>query len=483
MNSDLPPRKFAVRMRLPIGLVFAFVALYLLAVCTPFGQTFEDSLLRGYSSDTWLGEIQYSIGPPPIRGEELTFVVGVVLIALAALVRRRWWLAAASVFVPVATAATTFALNRFILPRPNFADPSQGLIETSFPSGHVAITAGIVGGAILVSGPRTRRYVAAVGILWLAFIAAAVQNLGWHRASDALGATLLACLWYAVAVRLMPSASQPEAGPRPLGLVPVVAIAAVGAILGSGRYGYALEGIPFALLGIACAALLWFTVNWPAAPLVRGRAPWVPAAGVVVVTLVLAIVAGGGVGYWREHSPVHVEAGPEPALITGPGAAGKGITFGKPGAKAAIDIWLNFDDLGAAEFEQANGQTLDALLQDGTATVTYWPLNSNGVRPQVSHLFAVAAANGKGRGFLRAYYDDFAKAWTDHQLIELGDKLGVPEGKFAAELTSNSYAAWLNSVTDASYKFPLEHSPAVFVNGKQLLTDAVTPTSLKSAIG
>ncbi|MFI5732782.1 phosphatase PAP2 family protein [Kribbella sp. NPDC051587] len=482
MNSDLPPRKFAVRMRLPIGLVIAFAALYLLAVCTPFGQTFEDSLLRGYSSDTWLGQIQYSIGPPPIRGEELTFFIGVALIALAALVRRRWWLAAASVFVPVATAATTFALNRFILPRPNFADPSQGLIETSFPSGHVAITAGVVGGAILVSGPRARRYVAGVGLLWLAFIAAAVQNLGWHRASDALGATLLACLWYTVAVRLMPVASQPAVAPRPLGLLPAVAIAAVGAILGSGRYGYTLEGIPFALLGVACAALLWFTVDRAAATQVRGRLQWIPAA-VIAATLVLAIVAGAGVGYWREHSPVHVEAGPEPALITGPGTAGKGVTFGEPGAKATIDIWLEFDNLGAAEFEKANGQMLDTLLQDGTATVTYWPLNSNEVRPQVSHLFAVAAANGKGRGFLRAYYADFAKAWTDHQLIELGDKLGVPEGKFSAELTSNSYDAWLNSVTDASYKFPLEHSPAVFVNGKQLLTDAVTPTSLKDAIG
>lgn len=470
MRAQPPPlTKYATKMRLPIVLLLAFVALYVLAVCTPFGQRLENSMLRGYSSDTWIGKIQYSIGPPPILGEEATFFVGVVLIALAALVRRRWRIAAAGVFVPVATAASAFILNRYVLPRPAIGGAGMDLTESSFPSGHVAITAGVVAGAILVAGPRVRRYVAAVGILWLALIAAAVQNLGWHRGSDALGATLLACLWYAVAARLLPSATQPAR----LGLAPVVAIAAVGAILGAGRYGYTLEGIPYALIGITCAVLLWFTVAQ------RTR-----AAGIVIaVTLVLALVSGSGVTYWRKHSPVHADAGPEPALITGPGTAAKGIKYGKPGAKASIDIWITFDGLNQADFEKTNGATLDALLQDGAVTVTYWPLDSTGGRPQLSNLFAVAAANGKGRSYLRGIYGDFAKAWTNDQLIELGDKLGVAEGKFAAELTSKSYTGWLATINETSLQFPLFNTPSVFVNGKQLQMLHVTPADLKAAIG
>ncbi|GAB3923150.1 hypothetical protein GCM10029976_012950 [Kribbella albertanoniae] len=469
MRAQPPPlTKYTTMMRVPIVLAFAFVALYVVAVCTPFGQRFENSMLKGYSSDTWIGN-QYSIRPPPILGEEATFFVGVVLIALAAVARRRRWVAAAGVFVPVATAASAFILNRYVLPRPAIGGAGVELTESSFPSGHVAITAGLVAGAILVAGPLVRRYVAAVGLLWLALIAAAVQNLGWHRASDAIGATLLACIWYAVAARLLPPATQPAR----LGLAPVVVIAAVGAILGAGRYGYTLEGIPFALIGVTCAVLLWFTV-----------AQHTRAAGIVIaVTLVLALVAGGGVNYWREHSPVRVDAGPEPTLITGPGTAGKGITYGRPGAKATIDIWMTFDGLGQADFEKANGATLDTLLQDGTAAVTYWPLDSSGGRPQLSNLFAVAAANGKGRGYLRAIYGDFAKAWTDDQLIELGDKLGVPEGKFAAELKSKSYTGWLATVTEASMQFPLHNTPSVFVNGNQLMTASVTPAGLKAAIG
>ncbi|TDD62892.1 phosphatase PAP2 family protein [Kribbella antibiotica] len=461
------------RFALPIELAIAFVALYVIAVCTPFGQAVEDSLLRGYSDEAWLNAMDHAFRPPPLEGEELTFFVGVALIALVAVRGRRWWLAAAGVFVPVATAAATFILNRYLLLRPNFLGEPGAVVETSFPSGHVAITAGVVAGAILISGPRARRYVTAVGVLWLAFIAAAVQNLGWHRASDAIGATLLACISYAVAVRLMPTATRPTAATRPLGLAPVLVIAAVGAILGGGRSGYVLEGIPLALIGVVCALLIWFTV---------ARTTRI-VGGIIVGTLVLALVSSAGIQYWRNHGPVNVVAGPEPTMITGPGTPGKGITYGQAGTKARIDIYFWFDDAGAARFEKANGETLDALLQDGSATVTYWPLNPNDALPKISGLFAVAAANGKGRGFLRTYFSDFAKTWNDAQLIQLGDKLGVPPGKFAADLTSNSYTTWLATITDESMKHQLVFSPSVLVNGKILDTDDVTPALLKSAIG
>lgn len=459
------------KYKLPIALMLAFVALYVIAVCTPFGQAFEDSLLRGDSNETWVGAIQYSIGPPPLRGEELTFFVGVALIALAAARGRRWWLVAAGVFTPVAAAAATFILNRYALPRPNFSGTPEGLTETSFPSGHVAITAGVVAGAILVSGPRARRYVTAVGVLWLAFIAAAVQNLGWHRASDALGATLLACIAYAVAVRSMPTATRPAEAPNAPGLV--LGLAVVGAVLGAGRSGYGLEGIPLALIGIACAVLLWFTV-----------AQSTRAVGsVLAITMVLAVVSSLGVHYWRDHSPVHVDAAPQSTMITKPGTTGKGITYGQANAKSRIDIYFWFDDANAARFEQKNGSTLDALLQDGTATVTYWPLNPNEARPEVADLFAAAAAAGKGRSFLRSYFGDFAKAWTDEQLIQLGDKLGMPEGLFAGELKSKSYAGWLAGLTDESNQHSLVNAPSVLVNGKELLSDDITPFMLKSAAG
>jgi hypothetical protein len=445
----------------------AFVVLYLLAVCTPYGQSVENRF-GGYASETWVSRIQYSIGPPPLRFENLTFVAGVALIVLIAVLRRQWRLAVAGAFVPIATAASTYLLNRLVLPRPDISNAPAWLTEVSFPSGHVAVTVGVAAGAILVSTPRARPYVAAAGLLWLAFVAAAVQNLGWHRPSDAIGATLLACISYLIATHLLPTATHFT---PPLGLAPVLAIGTVGAVLGAGRSDYLPEAVSTAIVGLLCALILWSTV----------------AQGfrtAVIAVLLLAIVSTVGVDYWRKHSAVTVDTSrPEPALITGPGTAGKGVTIGKPGAKPNIDFYLGFSCGRCAEFEQTSDSTIDSLLENGTATITYWPIVAPESDQRLPSMFAVAAANGKAHGFLHAFYGDFEKAWTDSQLIELGEKLGLPKEQVAAALKANSYQDWFGTLDQTSIDRQITDLPAVLVNGKKLLGDEVTLTNLKTAIG
>jgi membrane-associated phospholipid phosphatase len=234
----------------------ALVALYVVAICTPWGQSAENSLLVGYADPALIYRIVYSVGPPPLKLEELTIVVGLTLIMLVALLRRQWILAAAGVGVPVATIACTELLHTVILPRPDISGAPISEIEPSFPSGHVAIVAGLVLGAILVATPRARPYVAAVGTVWLALIGAAVVALLWHRPSDAIGATLVACLWYGVATRLLPG-TQPMAKPRTL---LVLAFAAIGAICGGARTDSYPRSFVFIATGVLCAVILWFTV-------------------------------------------------------------------------------------------------------------------------------------------------------------------------------------------------------------------------------
>ncbi|MFJ1840740.1 phosphatase PAP2 family protein [Streptomyces sp. NPDC088146] len=140
----------------------------------------------------------------------------------------------------------------------------------SFPSGHVAIAAGLALGAVLVASPRSRPYVAAAGALWLAVTAAAVQALYWHRPSDALGATLLACAAYAVATRLLPptlpGAAPGAAAPDPLPrrrALPALALApaAVGALLAGAREDALARPLVFAGAAFLCAVLLWATAT------------------------------------------------------------------------------------------------------------------------------------------------------------------------------------------------------------------------------
>jgi protein-disulfide isomerase len=208
---------------------------------------------------------------------------------------------------------------------------------------------------------------------------------------------------------------------------------------------------------------------------------------VVVVVLVLAIIAAVGVDYYRKHSAVSVTSSgkPEPAVITGPGTNGKGVTVGKAGAKSNIDLYLDFRCPHCAEFESATGSTLDQLVENGTTTITYWPLAfvSPQDSPRLANAFAASAANGKGLSYVDAIYGDFSKAWTTDQLISLGKQLGVDDAKYEAAVNGNSYAGWLDSIAQTANNRKVEGTPTVFVNGKMLTAEQLTPAGIKAAVG
>jgi protein-disulfide isomerase len=207
---------------------------------------------------------------------------------------------------------------------------------------------------------------------------------------------------------------------------------------------------------------------------------------VVVVVLVLALAAGVGVQYYRGHSKVSVSSNgqPEPAVITGPGTSGKGVTVGKAGARVHIDLYLDFRCPHCAEFEDGSGATIDKLVQDGTATLTYWPLQfvNPDASPRLANAFAAAAANGKALTFADEMYGDFSKSWTTDQLLELGKQLDIGDGKFQQAVQGNTYAGWLESVGKAADDRGVTGTPTVYVNDKQLPTEQLNPDGLQKAV-
>ena len=213
----------------------------------------------------------------------------------------------------------------------------------------------------------------------------------------------------------------------------------------------------------------------------------VPPGVVVVVVMVLALAAGVGFQYLRGHSKVDVDdQAPriEPAVITGPGQPGQGVTVGKAGAKAQIDLYLDFRCPHCAKFEEMTGATVDKLVADGTATLTYWPLAfvNPDASPRLANAFAAAAANGKALTYAGAMYGDFSKSWTNDQLIELGKQLGVGDAKFQQAIQGNTYGSWVESVGKAADARGVTGTPTVFVNGKQLETKDLTPEGLQKAV-
>jgi len=226
--------------------------------------------------------------------------------------------------------------------------------------------------------------------------------------------------------------------------------------------------------------------NAPASSLPQQPKRRISPGIIVVIVLVLALAGGVGVQYWRGHSKVEVSSNgkPEPTVITGPGTSGKGVTVGNADAKVHIDIYLDFRCPHCAEFEESTGTTVDKLVQDGTATLTYWPLQfvNPDASPRLANAFAAAAANGKALSFVDELYGDFSKSWTTDQLMELGKQLGIGDAKYQQAVQNDTYASWLESVGKAADDRGVTGTPTVYVNGKQLEADQLTPDGLQQAV-
>jgi protein-disulfide isomerase len=208
--------------------------------------------------------------------------------------------------------------------------------------------------------------------------------------------------------------------------------------------------------------------------------------GIIAVGVVIAIIAVGvAVQYWRTHSEVTVEnaGAAEPAVITGPGQDGKGITVGKSGAKTRIDVYVDFRCPHCEEFEKQNKDALNSMVDSGQATVTYHPLAFvSDDSPRLANAFACAAAGGKTRAYHDALFGDFVKAWTRDQLIQLGDKLGL-SGDFQECVRSGRYGSWVESVGKAADANSVTGTPTVFVNDVKLPDDKLNPEGIRAAAG
>ncbi|MFG2577403.1 phosphatase PAP2 family protein [Streptomyces sp. NPDC048481] len=241
-----------------------FLTVYLLAVCTPWGQRAENALFglgKQGGEEAWiypLSGAEYGSTPlPPMElSAKPTLMVGLAVIVVLTLVRRCWWPGFAALGVVVLTTGGNEVLKS-TLPRPDLVGAPANLLDQGFPSGHTSIPAALTLAAVLVVSPRIRPYVATAGVLWVACIAAASATMGGHRPGEVLGATLLACVWYALATWLLPSAAAPGATRSPRALTVVTLTVALAVALASGARDDTLtRSLVSGAAGFICAALV-----------------------------------------------------------------------------------------------------------------------------------------------------------------------------------------------------------------------------------
>ncbi len=156
---------------------------------------------------------------------------GLVLIAVVIGAIRRQGAATVVALVVVAAAnLTTQLLKHELLTRPD--NGATGEWHNSFPSGHTTVIVSAVFALFLVSAPRLRPLIAAVGALAIVAVGALLVGSQWHRPSDIVAGVLVVAIYVflggAVLARVRPAAPS---GPRTgvAGTVALLMLAAVAA--------------------------------------------------------------------------------------------------------------------------------------------------------------------------------------------------------------------------------------------------------------
>lgn len=169
--------------------VTLFAACYVLAVLTPWGQTFENAALRGADQLSRADERDANDALDTITVWSLG--VATLFVALIGLLRRKPLLAAIAVGVIVGGQLVTQSLKRFLLPRPELVPVTGDFTDNSFPSGHTTIAMTALIAVFLVTPYRFRGLATFFAGSWAVGIGAYTISAKWHRLSDTIGADLV----------------------------------------------------------------------------------------------------------------------------------------------------------------------------------------------------------------------------------------------------------------------------------------------------
>ncbi len=176
----------------------ALVLVYLIASRVPAAERRDAvalhdlAVLNRPSLETFGNSVLHLLDP----GVFTLWAAALVAVALA---RREPRLALAAVAV-MALAPLTAETLKPLLAHPHYHVGSTWIGPASWPSGHATAAAALAAGAVLVSPPRLRAPVAALGALFALGVGVLLLVLAWHMPSDVLGGYLLVGLWTTLAV-------------------------------------------------------------------------------------------------------------------------------------------------------------------------------------------------------------------------------------------------------------------------------------------
>lgn len=127
---------------------------------------------------------------------EGTLALGLLLVVVLAVLRRRLPLAVASVVLVGGANVTTQLLKKVVLERPDLGLGSAN----SLPSGHTTVAATLAVALVLVVPVAVRSTAAVLGAAYAAATGVSTLVAGWHRPSDVAAALLVVAAWTGLVV-------------------------------------------------------------------------------------------------------------------------------------------------------------------------------------------------------------------------------------------------------------------------------------------
>lgn len=165
------------------------LTLYVGFKLTPVGSSLDQSM-RAARDDS--GAVLLSLSRH-LLGALSPVTVTAATMALTVLAwRRAGRVAGAEIVFGISLSLALAEAMKTVLPTLSHRPGGHLVLGGSFPSGHVAVTTGVVLALLSVTGPRLMRLLWLPGIVLPAAVAVATIVVGWHRPSDAVGGVLAA---------------------------------------------------------------------------------------------------------------------------------------------------------------------------------------------------------------------------------------------------------------------------------------------------
>lgn len=218
------------------------------------------------------------------------------------------------------------------------------------------------------------------------------------------------------------------------------------------------------------------------------RIAWI--TGLLVIALMVGVTA------WSVINSRTVPASPSAGGVVTPANTGGdgGIVVGPPDAPVTVTVYADFMCPYCGQFEQVNGDDLDAAIAAGKAKVEVHPMSfldaqSGGTQfsTRAANAFATVANHDGPTAlkFMKLLYanqpEEGSTGLGDAQLGELAKEAGAP-ADVAASFTKRTFEPWVEQITQKAFASGIQSTPTVKVNGVIQTDNLLVPGVLMAAI-